>query len=266
MSQERLLSIVTALDPARAHYVDELSKSVARCKEALAPTRWSLEWIVALDGGADATLASRLAGARVVGGGRGRSGVAAARNVAAVRASGTWVLPLDGDDLVDADGVARISRVIAEGSPKAVVAGNRMVLDHESGRLLPGAHYHDQPRHWPAGRLAEDWTAPFRFHPNAVVVNAEMLSRVGGWPATEVNEDLGLVLLLSELGDVQFLPFTVVHARRWAGQLTASPSYAAQKDRAFRWIESSLNLLRASRGRPLVAAPDPGGSFGRDLG
>lgn len=165
-------------------------------------------------------------------------------------------MPLDGDDLLDPGGTAAAL-------PKNVdsngwIATNRLLL---TGHRTP--HWISAPRNWAAGELAEHWTAPMLCHPNSVIAERHLVTRVGGWPEhLDVNEDLAWLLTLSELSPGRFDPTVTLHYRVWDRQIVADPSYPERKARAFARIEQDINTIRRDHARRPIRRPAAGDAYG----
>lgn len=248
------VSIITGVLPSRSGFLGETATSVRSAKELFAREGVDIEWQVVVDGPGsidlptDADNVVRLPA---------QSGVAMSRNLALARAANPWIFPLDADDLVVGEGLWNLYEVAASGKDLAWVAGNRVLTTHKRTQ-----HWFEDVRDWKPGNLAMNWTAPFPFHPNSVLFRRDACLRVGGWPAMTANEDLALVLKLSEWSAGRAIPDVVTLYRAWPGQSVASSAYAATKPLAFEILSSQINCIREELGRSPVQAPSPGGAYG----
>ena len=240
------ISILTACLPERAEHLAAAATSVATVRAELSPL--TVEWVVALDGPGDADTSAADKVVRLP----RRGGVSAARNAALRVAEGDLVTPLDADDMLDATGVLAAERALRR-DDHGWVGANRIMLG--SGRRT--AHWHG-PREWEAGEYAASWTSPSAFHPNSFVARRDLVLRCGGWPALTTNEDLLLVLRLSEEAAGRSIEEVLTHYRVWSGQVTTTGTYAHEKADAFLYIEQVINAVRARAGRPQVDRPSPG--------
>jgi len=261
------LSVLTPVAADRGQWLAQAGLSVRRSRDLLAGIGVEVEWVVCQDGASgdgcgSGPVAEVLAGTprpdRVVGW-HVRRGVAAARNAALAAATGDWVVPLDADDELDRDGVlAAVSAVRAWPRELAWLGCNRVLVD---GSRTP--HWRNEPRGFAAGELAEQWTSPFWFHPNSVLLRRDALLRAGGWPALGVNEDLAAVLLVSEQYGGRAEPLVLTRYRVWDGQEVAAGSYPEDKATAFTVVEALLNARRRTAGRLPVHRPPAGPAHGR---
>ena len=250
------LSILTPVLPRVADHLPSAAASVSRVRSTLGPG--ACEWVVVVDGPAPHSLLSDSLDGPDITVRHGRCcGVSAARTAALAAATGRWVLPLDADDELDADGVAALVDV-AESSEVGWASGNRTLMDGSRT-----AHWNDVAVRWEIGSLAERWTAPFAFHPNSVLADRRLSLGVGGWPALPANEDLAWVLAVSEEDTGISTPHVVTRYRTWDEQVVSHVGYPADKSLAFRTIEALVNARRARGGRVPVRAPrEPGGAHG----
>lgn len=252
------VDVVTAVLPRRSQYLPEASASFARLQKCCEPTV-DLRWVITIDGSGRIPAINHegVAVNRIL----SRSGCSVARNVALSASKADWIVPLDADDEFDIGGASAILAALPTLQPAiAWVGANRLLFD---GR---------RPRHWipesrmlPAGSLASLWTAPFPFHPNSIAVRRSSALAVGGWPALAVNEDLGLVLSLSEAASGILLTDVLHRYRIWDGQSTSAKSYVVQKELAFSVIGQVINAKRAIEGRGPVHPPRPGQAYGREV-
>jgi glycosyltransferase involved in cell wall biosynthesis len=248
------LSLLTAVHPDRDEHLSDTAASVAATKTAAARIGWTVDWIVVFDGPADRTPA--LPAADLVKIQPHHGGVSAARNVAHRHATGDWVTPLDGDDVLDPGGIAAVLSAVNTGD--GWIATNRLLLAGQRTR-----HWISEPRSWEAGELAEHWTAPMNCHPNSVIAERRLVTHAGLWPEhLDVNEDLAWLLTLSEHSPGRFDPTVTLRYRVWHRQVVADPSYPERKARAFRRIEHDINRIRHEHARRPISQPAAGGAYG----
>lgn len=245
----RAITVLTAVLPARAEYLNEAADAVERCRAAATAAGWGFEWVVVVDGPGmvPAVACDQLTRLPQ------RTGIACARNIGLAKAKGGWVTPLDADDVLDERGLTALLMTLDRNRGLSWLAGNRLLMD---GRRT--AHWNAEPRYWPAGALADSWTSPFPFHPNCLLVQTDVALRIGGWPAVPVNEDMGFALLVAEEAPGASNVPVLTHYRVWDRQETARPAYPALKEFAFPVIAKLLNERRHARGRSSVEAPVPG--------
>lgn len=238
------LSFLTPLRPDRADYLSETAASVAAAKAACAAVGWSCEWVLVSDGPGAVNVPDVVDVHIDL---PQRSGTAAARNIALVAASGHWVYPLDGDDCIDAQGLAALISHVGYGI--GWVASNRRTLDGE-----PTAHWHDRPREWRRGMLPQCWTSPFPFHPGSILVARHIALELGGWPALPSNEAIGFALALGAKSSGRFRPEVVTLERHWEGQTNRGSVYPQTKHLSLTAIAAMLNAHYTSH----EITPPPG--------
>jgi len=249
------IAVVTPVAPNRSQWLVELAADVAELRAAVGD-RHEILWIVC----ADSNEVLSVEGAENVCTGL-PGGPAVARTRALVAAKGDWVLPMDADDRLDLDGVAAVLDRL-DGLPASVgwVGAGRVLVDG-----APTPHTDVPERGWAVGELSESWSAPFVFHPNSVIARRNDALLAGGWPATRVNEDLGFVLLLSEISAGVTVSDIITRYRAWEGQTVTTPEYPLAKQTAFDTIAALVNARRRAQGRATIEPPPSGGPFGVTL-
>lgn len=239
------LTLITASLPHTSRFLGDAARSIASLR-AIFPA--PLHWIVVVDGPRNDALPQMPADTEVVQSGSHR-GLPVCRNMALGLVETEWVMPLDHDDIVS-EGLAQAWPRI-EAASESWVAGNVEIID---GGFSPHAAF--EPRRFRVRELEENWTAPFAFYPNAVVMRTEAVRSCLGWPGLAAAEDLALVLQLNSFSEGIFLPETFFHYRVWPDQLTQKPGYTQTKAAAFEALAMMVNARRRREGREPIAAPD----------
>jgi hypothetical protein len=245
------ISILTPVDPLRADHLLQTAQSIRVAREALARIGMELEWVVVIDGPGIAPDVTQVTPANVLRRPM-KGGVSEARNTALARASGTWVMPLDHDDLLDASGLVKLfsdSRALAA----SWVAGTRLYIDGSSTTK----HGVTNAQEWRPRQLEETWQVPFPFHPNVLIARREVALAVGGWPALTGVQDLGYALNLNRQFTGWSLPIPLTRLRRWAKQTVAQPFWLELKAEDFSFLAAHINAERAMSGLQPVRAPNP---------
>lgn len=243
------ITIVTALHPDRAKHIDETAESIQELRKHL-EINWVLAWdgepAVALDGPDYQIQSPR------------NVGISACRNLTLPYITTEFTTPLDGDDLIRPAGVIDALDRLRSNLNLGWISLNRTLVD---GTRTP--HWRQEPCQWRPGELAEDWTAPFPFHPNSVVFRTDLLYQIGGWPAVATNEDLFLALQMSESALGESSTEILTRYRKWDLQEVADPNYTETKKQSFSVIATLISAQRQKLGRPPVSPPaQPGGAFG----
>lgn len=245
------LSIITAVAPDRADFLDETARSIDALREVI-----DVEWIVVWDG-----KPTRDVNADVVIHGREGGGISCTRNLGLGYATADYLTSLDADDLIVVEGVQRGLKAFETNPEIGWIGLSRTDIP---GRATK--HTVSGPQAFAPGELAEHWKAPFMFHPNSFIASTALVRRCGGWPGIATGEDLALVLRMSEEMGGEVLPAVLTRYRVWDKQEVAHSSYASTKKKAFGYIETVINAVRLWHGRSLVHAPsNPGGAFGREV-
>jgi glycosyltransferase involved in cell wall biosynthesis len=227
------VSVITPVAGEHARFLPSLWDSlVSQC----APGGW--EWLIQDDGHGEALGAvpeRAAADERVWAQCLGRpGGVAAARNLALVRASGRVVLPLDADDYLVAGALMALAAPVVAGDAAWAAPASSRVVD------LDGGTVEERTSRIPVGEVTPGvvrsyWNANGNpFPPNIVAYRTTAVWEVGGWPAAVVDEDVGLLLRVSDHHPGVVVDAEAVRQRRWPGQVTANADalaclFAAQR-------------------------------------
>lgn len=230
-----LLSVVTAWD---GRCPELLVRAAASLAEQRLPHGWALEWLLALDGPADAPplpvdpLVLRTHP-------RAR-GVAAARTLAATAAGGELLHVLDADDELPTGALDALVRGLLDEPEAAWATGATWdVVD------LTGAVLERRTSPLPPGLVKSGEVQAFRrlhgrcpFPPAQLVVRTAALWAAGGWPPLAIEEDTALLLALDAGSPGVLVDAVCLRSRRHAAQGTAdlvglTPAFAA----AERWLQ-----------------------------
>jgi hypothetical protein len=236
------VSILTAslLDPGRERYLVELHAQLAA-----SAVDW--EWIIVIDGAHARTLPEPLTRdprVRVLRAGR-PIGAAAARNLGLGLARGDYVTSVDDDDR-SAPGSLE-SRLAAVTDYGLAWAGG-LLADLRDGVL--DAWNCPMPRGLaPPGAVWRAWGCPclpFPIGPTTLLVDTELLRRVGGWHGLPQAEDFGMTLAVTGRAPGLVLDRVVYVYRRHASQMTTR--------RDFEDLEPLVRHITFERGRLEAAA------------
>ncbi|MFI5617593.1 hypothetical protein [Streptomyces sp. NPDC051567] len=257
MPTSRHLCLLTGLLPGLAVHLPETAAGMRTARERLAARGWEVTWIVVVDGPGSVGVQEWPTGT-IVEHSPVHGGIAAARNRALHRAFDLapdgWVYPLDGDDVLDVDGLsALLADPALEEAGNGWVSANRAFLDGTSSR-----HHRATPRRWARHELAGAWSLPvYPFMPNAVLARTGVALAAGGWPAVIVAEDFGWALALSEQSAGASTPHVVTRYRAWPGQTTGTTWFDREFLAAYALITSMANARREALGQPTVRFPVP---------
>jgi hypothetical protein len=247
------VSIITAVLPANAEYLDQTWRSVLAQQ---LPAGWSWQWLIQVDGPgplpdsipADDPRISLRRNARVL-------GPALSRTLCIARVRGELVKVLDADDTLPAGELARDVAVLTEHADIAWTTScaidllpdgstERCADDPEPGRLV-------------RGMVVDHWRSHAHravVHPATLCVRADQLRAVGGWMALPASEDLGLLLTLNLLYDGYFLAEPGLIYRKWPNQLTAQARYLSSQAQTARFAVIDDRLRAIDRLRAEHAA------------
>jgi glycosyltransferase involved in cell wall biosynthesis len=147
-------------------------------------------------------------------------GAAVARNTALALSEGNWVLALDSDDWLLADGVKKQVIIAKEGKYQWVTGpALRSFVDKTEPRPSPF-----KEGEIPVGSVAKEWKRANEKMPilaTPIMYQKDLVMYFGGWPALPRSEDVGLLHAINRLqpGFMTGEPFYVY--RKWTGQTTA---------------------------------------------
>lgn len=211
-SSEKTLSVITAVAPHLATYLPETAASVDRLRALASSAGWTVSWVLTSDGPG---LPGHYSPDVLVVPERS-AGVSASRNYALGFVDTEWILSLDADDLVVPEGVLA---ALTDHADSEWIIGSHQVFGSNTDPTPP-QEFVEIPR----GELDHHLAGPF-FYPNGLIARIDSVLLSGGWPATRVNEDMGLIRALSRTGPGAFSPHVIVRVRRWDRQTTAHPSF-----------------------------------------
>lgn len=240
------LTLVTSTYPATSKYLSEAAESIQALSEAFPDF---LAWVIVVDGPGDVNVPALPAGTTLLRTGLHR-GLPVSRNTALAHVQTEWLMPLDHDDVVYVEGLLAIWEQARQTSFDWI-AGNVHVLE-----IGPSPHYSPTPRLFRVRELEENWTAPFAFYPNAVLMRTAAVLRAGGWPGLSSSEDLGLILRLNASSAGAFFPETLFQYRVWPEQMTQENGYSAVKAENFSLLEKMVNAQRTEANLAPIKAPN----------
>ncbi len=247
-----IISVVTPVLPERADYLLDAWRSV-HAQDL--PPGWELEWCVQVDGVEGSVPVELPADPRVrVDHSGARFGEATTRNLALWRAAGDWVVPLDADDELAAGGLLACARAVERWPDARFVAGayhdllddgtiREFPLVRDEGWVDPGWFLS-----WEPGRTRTWFCAGGMLH-------ADTLRAIGGWPSLPRAVDVAPWCVINGCFGGVYLHDVIGHYRKWAGQMTAGPDWAATE----RWGRAALSQVAALArlgGLPAPVAPE----------
>jgi glycosyltransferase involved in cell wall biosynthesis len=146
-------------------------------------------------------------------------GQAACRNLGLVVARGAWVTSADDDDLLPPHSIDQRLQAIHD-HPKALWAAGYLKENSDeqpqimaAGPCAPG----DVWRAWPTPKHN------IPLGPTSLLVEANLLKRVGGWMGLSQGEDLGMMMAVTCTAPGILIDSCVYHYRMHGDQMTKSP-------------------------------------------
>lgn len=250
------LTLTTGVSRSLADHFSSTAESVAAARQLLESRSHQVRWIVAIDGVGHGAIPGEDLADEAIHLGK-QFGVSTARNVAATRAPEfSWVLPIDGDDLLVAEGVLELAECLDAVSPSTGwVASNRTEMDGTTGPW-----WASRERTYEPGELNAEYRHPHTFHPNNVAYRREALFAVGGWPAMPGGEDLALTLRVAARYSGAVTCTVTVRYRRWEKQ-TMNSDYARLRPERHRLFD--LFGVLGDRDIKEMRLPEPPGTPSR---
>lgn len=232
-----VLSVLTAWDGRGPELLASAAASLARCR---LPEGWSHEWLLVLDGDADAPTGLAVEPRLLRTHPRAR-GVAAARTVGATAARGDLLMVLDADDELPTGALAALLDGLLDEPAAAWAAGARWDVVDAAGALLE-----TRTSPLPSGLVKSGEVTAFRrlhgrcpIPPAQLLLRREALWAAGGWPPLAIEEDTALLLALDAVSPGVLVDDLCLRSRRHESQGTAdlaglTPSFVA----AEAWLQA----------------------------
>jgi glycosyltransferase involved in cell wall biosynthesis len=248
----RKVSIITA---AYAPLSDYFEKTIESVVQQELPPGWELEWLVQEDGETP-TLAATLANVQCAAysPNRAHTGIAATRNLALTRATGSIVHILDHDDVMLPGALLRLLPLFDDKNIHWVVG--------QADDLLPDGTRREYESALPFGRIpagvvnnwAIDHDGNWPIHCAGLFMRTQLVRAIGGWGGTPVDDDIIMFSALSECVDGYNSPETT-----WLYRI-----HERQTHKSAQWRERSsdgrriaLQRIEAIRGVGIKVTRDP---------
>lgn len=232
------LTVITACLPSRADFLSESAGSVPNIISTRSGN-WDVEWVLALDGPGSIPELSCQAPMKVLQSTQ-PEGVSSTRNRALMAAAGSWIVNLDGDDTLLADGLSVVAEALESSPDYGWAAG---VLLDSDGTIYPSLSSASDKR-WRKGELVDEWTVPMAFHPGVSWMRRDLLIASGGCPALSFVEDKLPIFLVSELAPGITVPNATHQYRRHDEQTSASLAHKSGRQHG---IDFTCEVITARR-------------------
>lgn len=220
-----LVSIITA---AYAPSADYLAETVASVRDLDAVPGWDVEWVVQEDGDRP-VLGEWFSGVDGVryGANRAQLGIAATRNFALSRASGSLVRVLDSDDVLLPNALSSVLPHFRNGRIHWAVG--------QADDLMPDGARMPWTSAFPYGvvpagdvnRWAEAHDGNWPIHCAGLTMRTSSVRALGGWAGVPNDEDTVLFAALCEITDGYNHPAVTWLYRQHPGQMTRSEIWRA---------------------------------------
>jgi hypothetical protein len=259
---DALFAIITAVGRAEYDLIEAAVASFVELQCARRRGRQGVEWIVALDGPevgvsseGDEGVAphrARLKTIAMTAGvpvdivvNRAPGGSALARNVALTRVSAPWLLTLDSDDVLVADGVLAMLEAVESVPGAAWAAGRCPHMDRDGVEIWAGPDDPFLPGPVERGAF---WEAKLRlgglpFVCAATLASTKAVRQAGGWPSRPRprGADTALWAVMTSQHRGVWVPRVVYHYRRHPASVTMQPGFREQDER----LEEIVDMIRA---------------------
>lgn len=227
------ISIITAVLPSHADFLDQAAKSVEETAAELFARHawnWQLEWVVVVDGPGALDVPVLTEVPSITQRSSSREGATAARNRALAVARGDWIFQLDGDDELRPAAFADLVDLVAEttgagGTYEDCTWFAGQNTDRDGVPRPPNANSPDITV-YDAGALISPWEAIEPFFTSNILVRRDVVLRCGGWPSARAFESRHLLLTVNQTERGVATPYGTLHYRRWDGQTIADPAVA----------------------------------------
>lgn len=220
------ISIITAAFAPSAAYLMETIQSVAQQE---LPPGWQLEWVVQEDGTSPslAHYFARVPDVRYEANGE-HLGIAATRNLALARASGSLVRVLDSDDVLLQGALSRVIPRFEEHDIHWAIG--------QADDLLPSGDRKSWQSDLPFGivragevnRFAAQHGGNWPVHCAGLMLRTESLRALGGWGGLPNDEDIVMFAALSEITDGYNEPSVIWLYRQHPNQVTRTSAWKAR--------------------------------------
>ena len=212
-----LVSVITPtrLSPDRLDMLVELNQS-------LRLNHCDVEHVIVVDGSNQDAIPQQIREQATIIGSSRSIGQAACRNLGLVVARGAWITSADDDDLLPPHSIDQRLQAIAD-QPNALWAAGYIKEKSDP-----------EPQIMPAGPCAPGdvwraWPTPnhdIPLGPTCLLVETNLLKRVGGWMGLSQGEDLGMMMAVTCTAPGILIDSCVYHYRMHGNQITKSPWFS----------------------------------------
>lgn len=245
------MPLITVLTPAHIASVPFLPDTAASVLSQDLPQGWELEWVVQADNGEGHEIHATLpADPRISFGSNDghRLGPGPTRNLGLCRARGSWVQPLDADDLLLPGALAATIETTQEN------AGIHWFWGQADDLMPDGRRVHFDPWLSPMGRFpARRFTDWIEEHGGNIPVpvagisyRTTTLRALGGWGGLPIGEDITLLAAIAELTDGWQSPQKTWLYRQHEGQVSRGANIEQWSEQARLIMLQRIRALRLS--------------------
>ena len=250
------ISIITPTLPEKSDFLINTSKSIDILRKKIIKNI-EIEWIISVDWPWYISNIDDLKYDKIIYT-TSRKWISAARNIALFNSEWDYIIPIDADDTFNTDWFIEIIEKIYNWNFLEYwwIGLNRKLTDWSKT-----PHWNSSESKYKKWEFSKEWSAPFKFHPNTLIIKSDIAKLIWWWPAIIPNEDLAFVLLLSEKTDWIILTTHFINYRIWEKQTINELSYLPDKKIAFKVIESYINTIRKYENKKSINAPESWKAF-----
>ena len=236
------LSIITTVLPEKSDYIKETDESIKKIKKKLLKANISMEWIVVVDGENNIP---NIRNADKIITNHSHQGISVSRNKALNESLGQWIMPLDADDTLQEEAEQFIKQTLLLPSHIGWVMSNEPPsININESEIM-------------SGRLTELFQKNIVniLYPNHVIYkkNSLLNNYLKGWINLPVNEDLGTLLIVSELYNGVIYETPLIRSRVWGKQENQSHIRRLNIPFSFEKISEVITKIRTKEGREIIA-------------
>lgn len=233
-------SFITYALPNEEKLIKKIGKSIKNIKQKLKKEGKSLEWIVIIDGDSDI---SDIKSADKTLHNYSQQGVSISKNKALDETNGEWIIPIDTNEALDTESVSILFEALNQNDNINWILSNPPTLEKEKAR-----HIH-------CGYLSELYQQEKIYikKPNNIIIKRDLLKQsiLKGWMNIPSHEDIGTLLVISELSDGIILNLPLSNKIEEDEKINEAQSKIIKLNKPFSFnkIIEIINKIREKTGR-----------------
>lgn len=236
-------SFITYALPNEEKLIKKIGKSIKNIKQKLKKEGKSLEWIVIIDGDSDI---SDIKHADKILHNYSEQGISISKNKALDKTVGEWLIPIDTNETLDIESISILLNTLSQNDNINWILSNPTSLEKQDNN-----HIH-------SGYLSELYQQNKICikNPNNIIIKRKFLKQsiLKGWLNIPSHEDIGTLLVISELSDgiISSLPLSTKIEKSEKIDEAQSKIITLNKPFSFNKIIEVINKIRDKTGRKEV--------------